>query len=30
MDTQFEEMRMQMEMLKSKLDKQEIVNDRIL
>ena len=30
MDTQFEEMRMQMEMLKTKLDKQEIVNDRIL
>lgn len=30
MDTQFEEMRMQMEMLKSKLDRQEIVNDRIL
>ena len=30
MDTQFEEMRKQMEMLKSKLDKQEIVNDRIL
>ena len=30
MDTQFEEMRMQMEMLKSKLDKQEIVNEKIL
>lgn len=30
MDTQFEEMRKQMEMLKSKLDKQEIVNEKIL
>ena len=30
MDTQFEEMRMQMEMLKTKLDKQEIVNEKIL
>ena len=30
MDTQFEEMRKQMEMLKSKLDKQEIINEKIL
>lgn len=30
MDTQFEEMRQQMQTLKNKLDKQEIINDRLI
>ena len=30
MDTQFEEMRLQMETLKKKLEKQEIVNEHFL